>query len=530
MQADPLNLNDTLKDVFSLVPTDDSLSSCREVIEQYGDGNASIKREIIWTEFTTNMQFLRAGVSHAGSMENVSILSPKDHPDVAEIVDFAKLNGLSAGMLVASAHHDGFHWCFPYTAMSKDRVVNGTLRTVLVTQELFFEIFDLFNRHSQLTPSEKLYIFQLVSGLTPADAAKRDDLSVETKRSHLKRAMSKLECSSQSEIMRLMISQMIHIMYLCEQDSAQSKAVEDFTNDHLCAPLRLTTQRLPNGRLLRIWELGPPQGKPLLMLHGYLFPFLMLNAKGALERLNWRLLIPIRGGYLDENQQESSYHDGSLVKRTLEDLHAFIRMTWAGPIDVLCHATGAYFAMLIEQKSPGTFRRMVVTSLNLVNDRPSDNSPTKNFLWGLRNLGKHTGMYKVLVNQFKKRAFSNDRTTKYVLRRLFQDSPTDVEALNGQVGNGAAFDWYRALHSHSPIGIASDFALLHDDVAKTLGEIETPMVFLHGPTDGLTSTEEMTAYVAGGKTAKLHVLDAGGHLAVASHPDLFWRAIEDGFK
>lgn len=530
MQQDPFYLNDTLREVFSLVPTNDSISSCREVIAQYGDGNNSITGSIIWAEFETDMSFLRAGVSHAGTMETWSILSSKDHAVVAEIAEFAKMNGLRAGMLVPATDQDGFHWCIPYTALSKGQIAKGTLRTVLVTRDLFFEIFDLFNRHCQLTPAEKLYVFQLVSGLNPSKAAKLDDVSVETKRSHLKRAMSKLGCASQTEIMRMMISQMIHLMHICEQDSSLTKATEIFTADHLREPLRLSAHRLPNGRLQRVWELGPAEGKPLLVLHGFLFPFLMLNAYEALERLNLRLVIPIRSGYLDDHDSAAAHLDGSLIEQTVEDLRAFIQLTWSGPVEVLCHATGAYFAMLIAEQSPDLFSRMVVTSINLMNEQPSDSSPSKSFLGGIRKLGKHNGMYKILVSQFQKKVFSNERTTKYVLRRLFSDCSTDLDALNGTRGHGQAFDWYRALHEHSPIGIASDFSLVPKKVVQVIQKIDTPMVFLHGPNDCFTSTDEMAAYVALNKNAELHILKEGGHLAIASHSQGFWDAIEKAFE
>lgn len=527
MKPDDVFLSETLRDVFSLVPTDDSIASCREVIAQYGDGQSSISGSITWAEFQIDMRFLRAGVSNPKTMETISILAPEDHPVISEVNQLASNHGLQAGMLFPASSGDGFYWCIPYTAPARDRINKGTLRTVLVTKNLFHEVFDLFNLQCQLTPAEKQCVFQLVSGLNPTEAARHDNVSVETKRSHLKRAMSKLRCNSQSEVMRMMISQMIHIMYLCEQDSSQSRLIEQFTADHLCEPLRLSAQRLPTGRLQRVWEMGPVDGKPLLVLHGYLFPFLMLNAQQALERLNVRLVIPVRGGYLDDQDSASTFHEGALIEQTVEDLLSFIHLTWSGPIDVLCHATGAYYGMLIFQRDPTVFSRFVVTSINLMNERSNSATPSNNFLGGIRKLAKHNGMYKILVSQFQKRVFSNDRSTKYVLRKLFNACPSDLDALNGHAGNGEAFGWYQALHAHSVIGIASDFDLIHKDPSEFIDGVSVPMVFLHGPNDCFTTVEEMRTYVARNKHAVLQVLKDGGHLAIASHSQICWEAIED---
>jgi len=411
------------------VPDEVALSSSREVLDSYASGGGAVSGSIIWCEFKSNGRFTRAGISDVGLMESRSILSSSDHPAISEITTYAKDHGIQAGHIVPSSNGEGFHWCIPYTPQTRARRPEHGLRTLLITESLFLEVFDLFNIEDQLTPSEKHFVYQLVTGLSPAQAAKLDGVSVETKRSHLKRAMSKLGCSTQSDVVRMMFSQMIHVLYLCEAETAQNRVIETFTMQHLGEGVRLSSHRLPSGQLQRVWEMGP---------------------------LGLRLVIPVRSGYLDEQTHTETLHEGRLIDQTVEDLEAFIRMTWNGPIEVLCHATGAYYAMLLSQKSPDLFSRMVITSINLMGDDANKTAPSAKFLGGIRKLAKHSGMYETLVRQFQKTTFSNGHATRFVLRRLFRESTFDLDALNGVVGHGPAFDWYQALHASSMVGIASD--------------------------------------------------------------------------
>jgi pimeloyl-ACP methyl ester carboxylesterase/DNA-binding CsgD family transcriptional regulator len=463
-------------------------------------------------------------------METRSILSLNDDPVVNEIAQYASENRLQAGALIPSSLRDGFHWCIPYTPTTRGKRPTHGFRTLLITEELFREVFDLFNIENQLTPAEKRYVYQLISGLSPLEAAEKDNVSVETKRSHLKRAMSKLDCSSQSEIMRVMISQMIHVLYLCESEAAHNRVIEAFTTEHLNGSVRLLSQRLPSGRLLRVWELGPAEGRPLLVLHGVLFPFLMLNAHDELERLNLRLVVPVRNGYLDDQTNTRCFQEGRLVEQTMDDLEEFIRLTWSGSIDVLCHASGAYYAMFLSKRSPDLFSRIVVISINLMKEDVAKKSYAASFLGGIRKLAKHNGVHEMLARQFQKTTFSNDHSTRFVLRRLFRESKTDLDALNGVLGHGEAFKWYQALHSASMIGIASDFNMVNIDAGEVVSDISVPISFLHGQDDCFTSPSVMQEYVDLNPNAVLRVLPDCGHLAIASHATLSWAEIEAALR
>ena len=75
-------------------------------------------------------------------METVSVLDPGTHPEIAEMNDIAAWQDLQAGAVLPTGTQDGFNGCVPYTAVSDMGGKQNTLRTVVITRALFYEVFD----------------------------------------------------------------------------------------------------------------------------------------------------------------------------------------------------------------------------------------------------------------------------------------------------------------------------------------------------------------------------------------------------
>ncbi len=520
------SLQETVEEVFSLVPSDEAVISSREVVSRYLRNDTRIISSLCWAEFQLDGRFVRGGVSNIDSMSSRLIFDKTDD-DVSGIVEDAADNGLHAGRLTPTHGTNGFIWCIPYTPATSTELPTTLRRLILVTEELFFEILRLFNSTANLTAAEQRMVYQLMMGFGPGEAAVADNVSVETKRSQLKKASSKLHCTGQLEIVRLLMGQMIHILYLCEAETSHMDATEKFTTDFLGNYIKLSAQRLSNGRLMRYWELGPQDGTPVLLIHGYLFPILLLNAKAQLEQHKLRLIAPIRGGYLD-NQTYSDVHlDGGMIEKTVEDLTLFVKQVCPKPIPVVGHATGGFYAMLIAKLDGDLFSKIIIPSINLMKINSDSRSFSSSFFGGIRKLAGETDIYDTLVRQFQKTTFSNKQATKFVLRRLFKGCEIDVGVLNGKYGAGQCFDWYQALHRNSPLGIAGDFRLASRSQEAVLREVPEHLSihFLHGPNDIFTHQDLIRKFATNHPSADVTVLKEGCHLAAASHPELMWDVI-----
>lgn len=507
------------------MPNDMFVEARREVLDIYRRANSDATNNIKWAEFELGGRLLRCGVSQARSMSTRLITNWRDDATISEMVLRARNGDIRAGQLLKSSNSEILFWFVPYTPTDQTEIQTNRLKAVVITEELVTGIIRMFNGDAGLTSAEMRMIFQIVGGLTPAEAANVDSVSVETKRAHLKNACSKLDCAKQSEIMRLILGQMIHILHLCEAETSHMRVVEAFTAEHLEGVARLSVQRLYSGRLMRFWELGPPGGKPVLVIHGYLFPFLLLNAGESLERLNIRLVVPVRQGYLDDYASGDVYYDSRLAEQTVEDIIQFTRQTWYAPVPLLGHATGGLLAIKMAASNPELFGPLVIASINLLATKPDKKSYAASFFGGIRKLAGDMAIYEPIIRQFQKTIFSNQQTAKFVLRRLFRDCATDVDVLDGKIGSGQSFTWYMQLHKHSPLGISSDFKLMITEASALLREQDVPLTFVHGPHDGFTPAHQIEELIAGQPTKLVKVLPDGGHLVAASQPDLFWDAV-----
>lgn len=515
-----------VEEVFALTPGDEAIASSREVIECYLSTNATLAGTIKWAEFSFAGKHIRSGISQARSMSTRLISDWCEDQDIREMVAMAAMGDVKAGQLVASGNVDEqYVWFVPYTPADPTEEQTTRLKAVVITQELITEVIDMFNLDAQLTAAERRMIFQIVIGLHPKVAASADNLSVETKRSHLKNACSKLNCSGQPELMRLLLGQMIHILYMCEAETSHMQVIEKFTSDFIGRSARLSVQRLFNGRLMRFWEFGPANGRPVLMIHGILFPFLLLNCEDQLDRHNIRLVGPVRAGFLDDQTSSELFYEGRLIDQTLEDLTAFVQQSWRVPIPVLGHATGGIFAMMMAQKNPGLFSSIIVSSINLLAPNGGNESLSTNFLGGIKKLADDAGIFEWMAKQYLKTTFSNEKTTRFVMRRLFRDCSTDLDVLNGTVGAGPCFDWYRRLHATSLLGISSDFKLMADVPPSLIQGLRLPMTFMHGQNDAMTPIELVQELVSENPSIQLEALPKCGHLAPASNPGLFWSSV-----
>ena len=514
-----------VEEVFALTLNHEAVESSREVVKRYLSNNAGMAGTVKWAEFNFSGKHIRSGISQATSMSTRLITDWHEDADISHMIAFSENNDIKAGLFAPGANTETFVWFVPYTPADPSEMQATRLKAVLITEQLIKEIIDLFNQEAGLTKSESRMVFQIVTGLRPKEAANVDHVSIETKRLHLKNSCAKLHCAGQSEMMRLLVGQMVHILYMCEAETSHMQTTEKFTADFMGNGARLSVQRLFNGRLIRVWEFGPVDGRPLLMIHGFLFPFVLLNLGRELERHHLRMIVPIRSGYLDDQANGELFYEGKLIDQTTEDLVAFIRQVWQEPIPVLGHATGGIFAMNIAKKCPDLFSKIVVTSINLLPANDGKSSLSSSFLGGIRKLANEAGIFEWLTKQYLRTTFSNEKTTRFVLRRLFRNCDTDLDVLNGTLGSGPCFDWYRRFHATSLLGIPSDFKLMSDLTPSILLDLQQTTTFIHGAKDAMTEVGLVRDFVASDQDVRLEVLPNTGHLVAASHPELFWKAV-----
>jgi len=525
MKSDEDFLTGTVEEFLAALPPDEVVEHSRNVVRNYVDSNSINFGDLKWVEFDSNGSAARGGISSAESMSTRLIGDWENNADIREIIEYSQAHTIRVGALIPVSTGENCFWCIPYRPAQNSLKAENRIRAILLNEPLLSQILDLFNQDAGLTVSEKRVIFQILIGHNLPEASRQDRVSVETKRSQLKSATTKLECNGQSSLMRLIVSQLIHLLYVCEEETSHMEMTESFTSRYFGGTSRLMAQRLSNGHLMRFWEFGPRNGYPILAMHGYLFPFLVLYSERELEKHNIRLILPLRGGFLDSQSAKSVITVETLAE---ENLELFSETTDSKPISILGHNMGAIYAMILATRQPARFRHVIGASVCLMQEQKNKPaSVATKFMDGMRKLATESDIYEIAVRQFQKAVLMNNQVSKIVLRRIFKNSMHDLTVINGTKDKKSAFEWFREIAVNSVLGASSDLALISRDLEKTLNKVPIPIHFIHGPEDPYTNVDELHELAAFSSDAQCQLLTAGGHYAAASHPKEFWSMVSD---
>lgn len=165
-----------------------------------------------WADFDCNGRCIGSG-SLAGLATGL-ITRPRGGPQLNVIASYVRNEGATAGDIFLLPARNRFLWFVPVTDGTTQNPARSNLRGISVSKEVCDEVLEAYNRRANLTPSEKLIVFQLVAGLSKRQSALWDDVSVETKRAHTKNACAKMGCAGQTELIRKVLGQLVHLVNL----------------------------------------------------------------------------------------------------------------------------------------------------------------------------------------------------------------------------------------------------------------------------------------------------------------------------
>jgi pimeloyl-ACP methyl ester carboxylesterase len=74
-------------------------------------------------------------------------------------------------------------------------------------------------------------------------------------------------------------------------------------------------------------------------------------------------------------------------------------------------------------------------------------------------------------------------------------------------------------------GVAEDYREGFSTWRRVLADIKAPAAIIHGANDPLTDLESMLDLGRALDLRMTHVVEDGGHLVAATHPDEVWRAV-----
>lgn len=436
----------------------------------------------------------------------------------------AQENGVEAGRIIRGSGPDCFYWFVP-TMRPADRTLPvPRVKGIIVDQTLFADLLEHFNPRSNLTAAEIRAVFQVVAGYSLREAAALDGGSVETKRTQIKSACSKMQCSGQVDLVRTVIGQMFHLVSIADAEASHSEAVESFIGRHFPADVSVNVRRLSDGRLVTLLEAGPASGTPVIVVHGMMFGVMLPGVGEHLERAGLRAIIPIRPGYLESVSIGSRHAQEEMTRLTIATLADFIRESFGGPVPVLGHSLGAGLAIRFAAAHPELVSALVLLSTNLTQTKPSAEAFAGHLYTGLRDLGRYPGLCRLITWQFRK-YYADVETCRGILASLFAACASDIDVLDGLTGAQPVPPWFSDLYASSVSGITGDFFFTTQQLPRLAAECAAPITVLHGANDPITRINEVRAILPANASHNVVGFEGAGHFLIASQPERAWDEV-----
>lgn len=514
-----VELEESLAEVFSILPEPTVKGAVRQAMDLAGQTSAAAL-DFAWADLSTEGTFLRGGVSALDGQTSDLHAKAAGVPRLEAIADEAR-ESCRPGAMVPADDGEALIWFLPRSEEDPDHGAVNRVRGVHVTSAVFDEVVTLFNADARLTRAERRVIWQLCIGLRTRDAAERDGVSVETKRTHVKSAVAKMACAGQTELVRTAVGQLFHLVSVSERNASRTRVAEAFIGRFLGGEVRLTTTHLPGGRLVRVIDAGDPMGTPVLVAHGMLMPAMLIGMQQVLQDVGVRLIVPLRRGYLDAQSPTDLLYAQDVAEGSIDDLIAFAAQTFRRPVPLVGTSLGCSYAVAAIDQRPDLFTALHLVSTHLPDAAVRGTGMASRFFASLKALGNDPGFLRLVSWQFRKH-YADEKTVRAAFRKLM--SPLDLDILEGGRGGTSAYTWFVDFYRSSIFGIAEDFRMSMGDWRERLPQIERPARIVHGRHDGFSPCDEIAVF-AGKAGTPMQTIEDGGHLIYTSHPRAVWEQV-----
>lgn len=522
------NPQETINNIFSLIDANESRIAALTAVNARTTSGTNTQVEIQWADFDTQGRFLRGGVSYPQMLSSRLLQNPEQGRFASEMTELMGGKSIKIGELVASQHSEGYYWSTPLKPGPQRLFSPNGTRMVFLTAPLVGEVLHIFNPESGITPGEERITYQLLVGLTVAEAAQQDGVATETKRSQLKGAMHKLDVGRQSELTRVVTTQLLQLLHACDSFESATGIAESFVSNHLDRDVSLSVARLRNGRLIRYLEIGPRAGQEILVMHGYLFPLTFMYAHEVLEELNLKLIIPLRTGYLDAHPGSTLDEAADLTEVNLEDLILFAKERLPEGTATLGVNLGCSYAIHVFKASGGHLSKCIIANAQLMLRKTAEvDSPRAQFIEGFRSAVQNSSVFMDSLRFFKRAVLSNDFTSGQILQRLFDGCEPDAKLIEDPTEREHLSRIHREIFRTSLAGITSDVLLIDRWYTKLPEGFDREIHFIHGEAATLSDVTEVRKFADQFSHANLKVIPDVGFYFGASHPKLFWNEVKD---
>lgn len=369
------------------------------------------------------------------------------------------------------------------------------------------------------TPVELRIIFLMVAGYELRELAAIDEVGYETRRGQLKTIMSKLHLSRQAELVRMFLGRLLVQIGGPESeplDTPHQIFFDTMNRPGLerARPFVLTGR---NGRQIRVVEMGPKTGQPVIVLHPMVFPVTTTTEVAAFHEHGIRALWPIREGAL--SGPAAPLGPTQQLQSSLEDIALLHEMFCDGPVTLLGLMSGATHAIEAARRMPTR-----IGALGLVGAcyRPrTDGLASGALRRGLFSLARNNPGIMMAALRLVAERISRPASYKRLINQHYHSSPADLAVIEQGLRDGSLESLLQRL-SISLGSLRNDFFLQADFNWSLLRELQQPVHFIHGAEDPIHPAAGIRSLLGQLPHARLAIMEGAGQLLLQQH---FGRAL-----
>ena len=365
----------------------------------------------------------------------------------------------------------------------------------------------------------------LMAGHSLQAAAEADAVAYDTRRKQLRIVLQKLAVGSQQALLRTVMFALLDRLLRHLTRPQGLGADIRFLQDSYGEALSVHELGVEGGRL-RVVEVGPRQGRPLIVLHPMLLAALPLPEHVHLLReWNLRVLVPLRSGFhgsaLDQPANapvEARMAAYAAAVGQMLDIFGVARLP------VVSIILGAPWAVALCQHLGDRVERLHLVAAPVPPHR-LPHSVGSSFVRALTNFAWRLPHAVDALVRLHSKLLSSERLLTKGLLFAYRDSPRDTAVVQAITGRGWIQKWLRMALTYGVDGIAGDLLANAVDWDVELGQLACPVDFLNGDQDRVGDIGIMREIAALHSHVSLEVLPGEGQLFYLQHPELIFQRL-----
>lgn len=390
-------------------------------------------------------------------------------------------------------------------------------RLIVFPQKHVLSVLARLSPANPLTDSEQRVAMQLVCGYSLKEAARVHGVSYETRRAQLKAILSKSKLKRQADLCNFIIVQLLSEIEneeTVEFDQIRDAGFENYIRTFLPNHVRSHTAIAEDGRRHRFIEMGPDNGRSVLVLHGHYIPYLTQSAIDILISHRLRLIWCLRNGMLGPGDRILSFEQHiDHATRSIEIARELFSPARRA-VPVVAVGCAAQYAIAHAEKHDSTAEQYIFIGASTCQARKLLTvNLSGDFGASVSNVNSMLANYLISLAA---RPLIDSSHLKKLLSNAYSTSVPDHNLIEVEFSNKHRREALKYQYENASDSVKHDCSYYITPDWPIVRTIQQPVRFIHGTHDGINKIEDVK-HIAADLGASVDCVSRAGQLVFHSH-------------